>query len=123
MRVIADRLGVDAIDREGKTVVIKFRPQTRVDPMRLVKVVHEYPGAILVPPSSLKLDLDAAISGDGSRLARQSGDLKVSGYQSPAGNYRWRWSELLSPEVAGGLQASEERRNRAGGRPAPRQEP
>jgi hypothetical protein len=52
--------------------------------MRLVKVVHEYPGAILVPPSSLKLDLDAAISGEGSRLARQSGDLKVSGYQSPA---------------------------------------
>jgi transcription-repair coupling factor (superfamily II helicase) len=84
VRVIADRLGVDAIDREGKTVVIKFRPQTRVDPMRLVKVVHEYPGAILVPPSSLKLDLDAAISGEGSRLARQSGDLKVSGYQSPA---------------------------------------
>jgi len=87
VRVIADRLGVDAIDREGKIVVIKFRPQTRVDPMRLVKVVHEYPGAILVPPSSLKLDLDAAVSGDGSRLARQAGDLKVSGYQLP-GNYQ-----------------------------------
>ncbi len=86
VRVIADRLGVDTIDREGKTVVIKFRPQTRVDPMRLVKVVHEYPGAILVPPSSLKLDLDAAISGDGSRLARQSRDLTVSGYRSPARN-------------------------------------
>ena len=47
MRVIADRLGVDAIDREGKIVVIKFRPQTRVDPMRLVKVVHEYPAPSL----------------------------------------------------------------------------
>ena len=32
---------------------------------------------MLVPPVSLKLDLDAAISGDGSRLARQAGDLKV----------------------------------------------
>jgi transcription-repair coupling factor (superfamily II helicase) len=84
VRVIADRLGVDAIDREGKIVVIKFRPQTRVDPMRLVKVVHEYPGAILVPPSSLKLDLDAAISSDRSGLGPRAADSKISGYQSLA---------------------------------------
>ena len=60
IRIMADRLGVDAIDREGRLVVIKFRPQAKVDPVRLVKVVHEWPGAVLVPPVSLKLDLDAA---------------------------------------------------------------
>jgi transcription-repair coupling factor (superfamily II helicase) len=60
VRVIADRLGVDSIDREGRLVVIKFRPQARVDPVRLVKVVSEWPGATLVPPVSLKLDLEAA---------------------------------------------------------------
>jgi transcription-repair coupling factor (superfamily II helicase) len=86
VRVIADRLGVDAIDREGKVVVIKFRPQTRVDPMRLVKVVHDYPGAILVPPSSLKLDLDAAISGDRSGVGQRARNLKGSNYPSPAGD-------------------------------------
>ena len=59
IRIMADRLGVDTIDREGRLVVIKFRPQARVDPIRLVKVVHEWPGAVLVPPVSLKLDLDA----------------------------------------------------------------
>jgi transcription-repair coupling factor (superfamily II helicase) len=59
IRIMADRLGVDTIDREGRLVVIKFRPQAKVDPLRLVKVVHEWPGAVLVPPVSLKLDLDA----------------------------------------------------------------
>jgi transcription-repair coupling factor (superfamily II helicase) len=65
IRIMADRLGVDTIDREGRLVVIKFRPQAKVDPIRLVKTVHEWPGAVLVPPVSLKLDLDAA--GAGSR--------------------------------------------------------
>jgi transcription-repair coupling factor (superfamily II helicase) len=59
IRILADRLGVDTIDREGHIVVIKFRPQPKVDPMRLIKVVHEYSGATLVPPASLKLDLEA----------------------------------------------------------------
>src|SRR5438046_391030 len=59
IRIMADRLGVDTIDREGRLVVIRFRPQAKMDPLRLVKVVHEWPGAVLVPPVSLKLDLDA----------------------------------------------------------------
>ena len=86
IRVIADHIGVDTIDREGQIVVIKFRPQTRVDPMRLVKMVHEYPGATLVPPASLKLDLDAPpghLPGDrAEELGDQPGDHKVSGDRS-----------------------------------------
>jgi transcription-repair coupling factor (superfamily II helicase) len=63
IRIMADRLGVDTIDREGRLVVIKFRPQAKVDPVRLVKVVHEWPGAVLVPPVSLKVDLEAPAEG------------------------------------------------------------
>jgi len=63
IRIMADRLGVDSIDREGRLVVIKFRPQAKVDPVRLVKIVHEWPGAVLVPPVSLKVDLDASAEG------------------------------------------------------------
>ncbi len=59
IRIMADRLGVDTIDREGRLVVIKFRPTAKIDPVRLVKVVSETPGATLVPPVSLKLDLEA----------------------------------------------------------------
>src|SRR5207244_3564735 len=59
IRVRADQLGIDTVDREGRLVVIKFRQNARIDPIRLVKVVHEWPGAVLVPPVSLKLDLEA----------------------------------------------------------------
>jgi transcription-repair coupling factor (superfamily II helicase) len=61
LRIRADQLGIESIDREGRLVVIKFRQKTKVDPMRLVKIVHEWPGASLAPPSSLKFDLEAPI--------------------------------------------------------------
>jgi transcription-repair coupling factor (superfamily II helicase) len=61
IRILADRLGIESIDREGRLVVIKFRQNAKIDPMRLVKLVHERPGARLAPPSSLKLDLEAPL--------------------------------------------------------------
>ena len=60
IRVMADRLGVDAIDREARTVVLKFRPQARVDPARLVTLVRQRSDLTLVPPAGLKLNLDGA---------------------------------------------------------------
>jgi transcription-repair coupling factor (superfamily II helicase) len=63
IRIMADRLGIETIDREGRLVVLKFRQNTKVDPMRLVKLVHEYPGASLAPPSSIKLDIEASPDG------------------------------------------------------------
>src|SRR4030095_13689910 len=59
IRIMADRLGVESIDREGRFVVLKFRPVGRVDPARLIKLITEWPGATLVPPVTLKLDLEA----------------------------------------------------------------
>jgi len=84
IRVLADHLGVETIDREGRLVVIKFRPRAKVDPTRLIKVVHEHPEATLVPPGSLKLDLEAQVS------APRKGALagKV-GKSSPAGSSWW----------------------------------
>jgi len=73
IRIMADRLGVETIDREGRLVVIRFRPQAKVDPVRLVKVVHDWPGATLVPPASLKVDLEAPQSPVGRAVtARQA---------------------------------------------------
>ncbi len=68
IRIMADRLGVETIDREGRLVVIKFRPQAKVDAIRLVKTVHEWPGAVLVPPVTLKLDLEAT----GKKVAKRT---------------------------------------------------
>src|SRR5439155_104147 len=60
IRVLADRLAVDSIDREGRTVVLKFRPQAKVDPVRLVALVRQRAELTLVPPAALKLTLDGA---------------------------------------------------------------
>jgi len=60
IRVMADRLGIDTIDREGRIVVLKFRPQAKVDPVRLVALVRQRPELTLVPPAALRLSLDRA---------------------------------------------------------------
>ena len=60
IRIMADRLGIDAIDREARTVVLKFRPQAKIDPVRLVALVRQRPELTLVPPAALKLSLDGA---------------------------------------------------------------
>jgi transcription-repair coupling factor (superfamily II helicase) len=60
IRVMADRLDIDAIDRDGRSVVLKFRPQARVDPIRLVSLVRQRPDLTLVPPAALRLNLDSA---------------------------------------------------------------
>jgi len=58
IRVMADRLGVDTIDREGRLVVLKFRPQAKLDPVRLVALVRQRSELTLVPPAGLRLTLD-----------------------------------------------------------------
>ena len=58
IRVMADRLGIDTIDREGRLVVLKFRPQAKLDPVRLVALVRQRSELTLVPPAGLRLTLD-----------------------------------------------------------------
>jgi transcription-repair coupling factor (superfamily II helicase) len=60
IRLLADQLRVESIDREGQLVVLKFRPDARVDPMWLMKVVQSRADVSLQPPATLKLDLRAA---------------------------------------------------------------
>jgi hypothetical protein len=57
IRVLADRLRVESIDREGHAVVFKFRPDAPVDLTRLLNVLKRRPDTQLIPPTVLKLDL------------------------------------------------------------------
>jgi transcription-repair coupling factor (superfamily II helicase) len=63
IRVMAERLGIESLNREGRAVVLKFGAQTRLDPVRIMSLVSQRPDLILVPPSALKLSLDAAGAG------------------------------------------------------------
>jgi len=57
IRVLADGLGVETIDRGDATVVIKFRQKTKVDLNHVIALVRDRGDLQLVPPNSLKLDL------------------------------------------------------------------
>jgi transcription-repair coupling factor (superfamily II helicase) len=57
IRVLADRLRVETIDREGHAVVFKFRPDAPVDLTRLLNLLKRRPDTQLIPPTVLKLDL------------------------------------------------------------------
>jgi transcription-repair coupling factor (superfamily II helicase) len=75
IRVLADRLGVETLDREGPAVVLKFRERkATVDPVRLINLVKERGDLAIFPPATLKLDLakagaepDQAVDGAGTR--------------------------------------------------------
>ena len=56
IRVMADRLGIESIDHEGQTIVLKFRPDAKLDPAWLLRVVRERSDVVLTPPATLKLD-------------------------------------------------------------------
>jgi transcription-repair coupling factor (superfamily II helicase) len=69
IRILADRLGVETIDREGQAVLIKLRPDARGQRLnleRLIQVIGARGDATLVPPAAIKLDLRAAAGPKGS---------------------------------------------------------
>jgi hypothetical protein len=58
IRVLADRLAIESLDREGSAVVLKFREKkTTVDPVRLINMVRERGDLQIFPPATLKLSL------------------------------------------------------------------
>ncbi len=67
IRVLADLLGVETIDRAESTIVIKFRQKTKVDLAQVIALVQERGDLQLVPPNSLKLDLKHRDQGSGAR--------------------------------------------------------
>jgi transcription-repair coupling factor (superfamily II helicase) len=57
IRLLADRVGIESIDREGQLVVLKFRPEAKMDPGWLFRIIQERKDVQLTPPATLKLDM------------------------------------------------------------------
>ena len=62
IRLLADRIGIESIDREGQLVVLKFRAEAKLDPTWLFKIVQERQDLQLTPPATLRLDMKVADS-------------------------------------------------------------
>ncbi len=69
IRLLADRVRLETLDREGDTVVLKFRSDASLDPGRLFKLIQQRGDLKLIPPATLKLDLKA----DARLAPRQAG--------------------------------------------------
>jgi len=107
IRILADALNIESIDREGRTVVIRFRPNARVDPMRLVKVVSGWPGASLVPPVSVKLDIEAPLEPQKAPSAKTTTAGKPGRAARPASAGSWWTARATAGEVRPGFSKEE----------------
>jgi hypothetical protein len=111
IRVLADGIGVESVDRDGPLVVFRFREKARLDPARLVRLVRERGDLQLVPPSSLKQDLRKPLQPKAAKA--MSREPKAPGWwtaRATAGEVRPGFSkaEILKParedpRASGGL--------------------
>jgi transcription-repair coupling factor (superfamily II helicase) len=56
IRLLADKLRIDSLDREASHVVIKFRPDAAVDPVRALNLIKKRPDLVLLSPLSMRLN-------------------------------------------------------------------
>ena len=114
IRVLADGLGVETIDRADSTVVIKFRQKTKVDLNHVIALVQDRGDLQLVPPNSLKLDLRHRDPGTGNReperLPQAGSRLPVPGSRKQAKIQRkpsWWTARATAGEVTPGFTKAE----------------
>jgi hypothetical protein len=107
IRILANRIGLESVDREGQFVVLKFRADASLDPAWLYRVVQERGDVALTPPATLKLDLKASASrvgGASSRPAMRSARTRGS---DPVAGGSWWAARAKAGEVAPGFTRDE----------------
>ena len=61
LRVAAERLGVESIEREGAALVLKFRNDSRIEPPQILRLVQTRGDLKLIPPGILRLEAQPAL--------------------------------------------------------------
>jgi transcription-repair coupling factor (superfamily II helicase) len=111
IRLLADNLSLESVDREGQLVVLKFRPDARLDPTWLLRVVQNRGDVTLQPPATLKLDLRAEIrnvrefrtsTGAGSQRAGRTSTSRID-----MTTKSWWTARATAGEVAPGFTREE----------------
>ncbi len=62
IRLAADRIGLESLDRQGSAVVLKFRQDAKLDPTWLLRLVQSRGDLTLLPPAVLRLDLERPVA-------------------------------------------------------------
>jgi transcription-repair coupling factor (superfamily II helicase) len=106
IRLLADRIGLEAVDRDAAVVVLKFRPDARLDPQWLLKVVAARPDLMLLPPATLKLDLRGPLAAP-RRPAPDASRGRSRGKGDPVASGSWWTARARAGEVTGGFTRDE----------------
>jgi transcription-repair coupling factor (superfamily II helicase) len=107
IRILSDRIGLESLDREGAAVVLKFRPDAKLDPAWLFRVVQQRGDVVLVPPATLKLDLKKAVvskPGADGRIPSAGGGKKG---RDPVAGGSWWAARAKAGQVAPGFTKNE----------------
>lgn len=101
IRMLADGLGVESIDRDGSLLVIRFRTDAPLDPQRVVDFVQTRPAATFMPPGVIRLDLAADENLAGARGSAHRGEGRRGDLAS------WWTDRATATAVTGGFTKGE----------------
>ncbi len=109
IRLMADRLRVESLDRDGHAVVLKFRPDAKLDPAWLFRVIQARGDVVLLPPATLKLDLRGPEKQVEKRVAvpPRSGAQRPRKGGDPVAGGSWWAARAKGGEVAPGFSRDE----------------
>jgi transcription-repair coupling factor (superfamily II helicase) len=82
IRLLADQLGVESLDREGAMLVLRFRQDAPVHPAVLARLIETRGDLTLHPPAVLKLDLSKPAGAPGGQK-RSEGANGAGGHRPP----------------------------------------
>ncbi len=106
IRVLADCLGVESIDREKHLLVLRFRDDAPVDPARVAALVQSRHDITLTPPGVIRVDLEASV-GPSAQTPRRRLEVESTS---------WWTSRATSGEVTSGFSKDEiSKASRTGG--------
>jgi transcription-repair coupling factor (superfamily II helicase) len=114
IRLMADRIGLESVDREAQTVVLKFRPDAKLDPKWLFNLVQQRGDLTLLPPATMKLNLVGPVTKPAPVQApatRQDGRITRSSLskrgKDPVAGGSWWAARAQTGEVTGGFSKGE----------------
>jgi transcription-repair coupling factor (superfamily II helicase) len=107
IRLLADRIGLESLDREGQTVVLKFRPDTRQDPTVLLRLVKERGDLTLIPPATVKMDLRGGAAPARPQSVRPSARVAPKKGGDPVAGGSWWAARAKAGEVTPGFTREE----------------
>ena len=112
IRIAADRLRVESIEREGNVVSFKFRERANVDTVRLMNLLNRRTDLQLVPPSVLRLSLVPPVVAPRLGPPRPAGTLvrpkrPPTATPLPGASSSWWTARATAGEVAPGFSKQE----------------